>query len=74
MDNPQPQRKYTSPYSFDTQSELLTQGITHIDDLAAIAGLKMQQEEAFEESERLFEEWLDAQDFPPPSKRSEEEF
>ncbi|BDA74080.1 hypothetical protein CAL7716_082460 [Calothrix sp. PCC 7716] len=74
MDNPKPQRKYSSPYSFDTQSELLTQGIVHADDLAAIAGLRMQQEEDFEESERLFEEWLEAQDFPPALETEEEEF
>lgn len=67
-------RKYTSSYDFDTLSDLQTEGIVHPDDAAAMAGLRMQREEEFEQSEEEFQEWLKANQPQPAAESGEDEF
>ncbi|NJR19245.1 MAG: hypothetical protein HC785_28495 [Calothrix sp. CSU_2_0] len=51
--------EYTSIYNFDTDSDLLAEGIIDADDLAAIAGLQMQQEERYRLEDEELEKWLE---------------
>ncbi|QIR37258.1 hypothetical protein HCG51_11395 [Tolypothrix sp. PCC 7910] len=50
---------FASSHQFDTVSDLITEDIIHPDDVAAIAGLKMEEEKSSEQSEEEFQEWLD---------------
>ncbi|PAX52198.1 hypothetical protein [Brunnivagina elsteri] len=51
--------QYSSIYDFDTDSDLLAEGIIDADDLAAIAGLQMQQEELSRLEDEELEKWLE---------------
>jgi hypothetical protein len=51
--------EYASIYDFDTDSDLLAEGIIDADDLAAIAGLQMQQEERSRLEDEELEKWLE---------------
>lgn len=66
-------RNSASPHDFDTASDLLVEGVIHPDDVAAIAGLKMQREEAQQERS----EWecvYDNPDWEPPYTNVAEDF
>lgn len=66
MSTPKPQ---TTPYDFDTVSDLIAEGVIHPDDVAAEAGLKMQKETA----ERA-NDCYDDPDWEPPYTHVAEDF
>jgi hypothetical protein len=61
-----PERQYASTYDFDAIDDLLAEGIIDVDDLAATAGLKMQREDLYRQSQEDIDEDLEESSFISP--------